>query len=53
METITTAITTAVTSLSTQIQSAIGANLPAMLGVAAIFIVISASWKLVKMFSKG
>lgn len=53
METITTAITTAVTSLSTQIQSAVGANLPALLGIAAIFIVINVSWKLVKKFSKG
>ncbi len=53
METITTALTTAITSLSTQIQSAIGANLPALLGVAAVFIVISATWALVKKFTKA
>lgn len=53
METITTALTTAITSLSTSIQSAIGANLPAMLSVAAIFIVISATWGLVKKFTKA
>lgn len=50
METITTALGTAITSLSTNIQSAIGANLPAMLGVAAIFIVITSVWGLVKKF---
>lgn len=52
METISTAMSTAITSLSTNIQTAIGANLPAMLSVAAIFIVISATWKLVKKFAK-
>ena len=52
METITTAIGTAITSLSTNIQSVIGANLPAMLSVAAIFIVIPAVWNLVKRFAR-
>lgn len=50
METITTALGTAITTLSTNIQAAIGANLPAMLGVAAIFIVITSVWGLVKKF---
>lgn len=53
METITTAIGTAVTSLSGDIQGAIGDNLPALLGIGAIFIVIGAVWKLVKKFSRG
>lgn len=53
METITTAIGTAVTQLSTSIQGAIGTNLPAILGVACIFIVITATWKLVKRFTSG
>ena len=48
METITTAIGTAITSLSTNIQTMIGTNLPALLGVAAIFIAIPAVWGLVK-----
>ena len=52
METITTALGTAITSLSTNIQTAVGANLPAMLSVAAIFIVITAGWRLVKRFAK-
>ena len=52
METITTAFGTAITSLSTNIQTAVGANLPAMLSVAAIFIVITAVWRLVKRFAK-
>lgn len=52
METITTALGTAITSLSTNIQAAVGANLPAMLSVAAIFIVITATWRLVKRFAK-
>lgn len=52
METITTALGTAITSLSTNIQTAVGANLPAMLSVAAIFIVIGAVWSLVKRFVK-
>lgn len=52
METITTAIGTAITSLSTNIQSVIGTNLPALLGVAAIFIVIPAVWGLVKRFTR-
>lgn len=52
MEKITQAIGTAVTSLSTNIQDVIGTNLPAMLSVAAIFIVIPACWKLVKRFAK-
>lgn len=52
METITTALGTAITSLSTQIQTAIGANLPAMLSIAAIFIVIGSVWKLVKRFAR-
>ncbi|GEM_PF-2635518 len=51
METITTAMGTAITTLSTNIQSMIGTNLPAMLGLAAIFIAIPAVWKLVKRFS--
>lgn len=51
METITAAIGTAVTNLSQNLQSVIGTNLPAMLGVAAIFIVIPAVWKLVKKFT--
>ena len=53
METITTALGTAVTSLGTNLQSAIGANLPAILSVAAIFIVITATWRLVKRFTQG
>lgn len=52
METITTAIGTAIGTLSTNIQTVIGTNLPAMLGVAAIFIVIPAVWHLVKRFTK-
>lgn len=52
METITTAIGTAINTLSTNIQSVIGTNLPAMLGIAAIFIAIPAVWHLVKRFSK-
>ena len=50
METITTAIGT--TSLSTNIQTMIGTNLPALLGVAAIFIAIPAVWGLVKRFCR-
>lgn len=53
METITTAIGSAVTQLSTNIQSVVGANLPTILGVAAIFIAITATWKLVKRFTNG
>ena len=52
METITTAIGTAITSLSTNIQTMIGTNLPALLGVAAIFISIRAVWGLVKRFCR-
>lgn len=52
METISTALTTAITGLSTNIQSIIGSNLPAMLGVAAIFIAIPAVWNLVKRFAR-
>lgn len=56
METITTAIGTAIgtaiTSLSTNIQTMIGTNLPALLGVAAIFIAIPAVWGLVKRFCR-
>lgn len=52
METITTAIGTAISSLSTNIQSMIGTNLPAMLGVAAIFIAIPAIWGLVRRFCR-
>lgn len=52
METITTAIGTAITSVTGDIASAIGTNLPAILGVGAIFIVIPAVWKLVKRFAK-
>lgn len=48
METISTALTTAITGLSTNIQTAVGANLPAVLGVAAIFIVIGSVWGLVR-----
>lgn len=51
METITTALTTAITGLGTNLQTVIGANLPAILSVAAIFIVIPAVWKLVKRFT--
>ncbi len=53
METITTAIGTAITTLGTNIQSVIGTNLPAILTVAAIFIVIPACWNLVKRFTRG
>ena len=49
---ITTAIGTAITSLSTNIQTMIGTNLPALLGVAAIFIAIPAVWGLVKRFCR-
>lgn len=52
METITTAIGTAITSLSTNIQTMIGTNLPALLGVAGIFIAIPAVWGLVKRFCR-
>lgn len=52
METITTAIGTAITSLSTNIQTMIGANLPAMLGVGAIFIAIPAVWGLMRRFAR-
>ncbi len=52
METITTAMSTAITGLSTNLQTAIGANLPAILGVAAIFIVVPAVWGFVKRFSR-
>ncbi len=53
METITTALTTAITSLGTSLQSVIGANLPAILAVAAIFIAIPAVWNLVKRMTRG
>lgn len=52
METITTAMTTAITSLGTSLQGAIGANLPAVLSVAAIFIVVPAVWGFVKRFTR-
>lgn len=52
METITTAMSTAITGLSSNLQSAIGANLSAILGVAAIFIVVPAVWGFVKRFSR-
>ncbi len=52
METITTAMTTAITSLGTSLQGAIGANLPAILSVAAIFIVVPAVWGFVKRFTR-
>lgn len=52
METITTAMTTAITGLGTSLQSVIGANLPAILGVAAIFIVVPAVWGFVKRFTR-
>lgn len=52
METISTALGTAISSLSTNIQSIIGTNLPAMLGVAAIFIAIPAVWALVRRFTR-
>lgn len=52
METITTALGTAISTLTEQITSSIGANLPAILGVGAIFIVIPAVWRLVKKFAK-
>ena len=51
METISTALTTAITSLGTNLQSVIGSNLPAILAVAAIFIVVPAVWKFVKKFT--
>ncbi len=53
METITTAIGTAVTQLSTSIQTVIGANLPTILGIAAIFIAITATWTLVNSSTTG
>ena len=52
METITTAIGTAITSLSTNIQTMNGTKLPALLGVAAIFIAIPAVWGLVMRFCR-
>lgn len=52
METITTAMGTAISTLSTNIQSMIGTNLPALLGVAAIFIAIPAVWGLVRRFTR-
>ena len=52
METIPPAIGAAITSLSTNIQTMIGTNLPALLGVAAIFIAIPAVWGLVKRFCR-
>ena len=51
-ENITTAMTTAITGLGTSLQSAIGANLPAILSVAAIFIVVPAVWGFVKRFTR-
>lgn len=53
METISTALGTAISGLGTNIQSIIGTNLPAMLGVAAVFIAIPAVWNLVKRFTRG
>ncbi|MED9828138.1 MAG: hypothetical protein UFX72_07660 [Adlercreutzia sp.] len=50
METMET-ITTAITGLGTSLQSAIGANLPAILSVAAIFIVVPAVWSFVRRFT--
>lgn len=52
MQTITTAMQTAITSLGTSLQTAIGDNLPAILGVAGIFIVVPAVWGFVKRFSR-
>lgn len=52
METISTALTTAITSLGTNLQSIIGSNLPAILGVAAIFIAVPAVWGFVKRFTR-
>ena len=52
MEVITSSIGTAITSLSTSLQGMIGTNLPAILGVAAIFIAIPAVWNLVKRFCR-
>ena len=52
METITTAIGTAITSLTSNITTMIGSNLPALLGVGAIFIAIPAVWSLVKRFAR-
>lgn len=53
METISTAMTTAITGLGTNLQTVIGSNLPAILGVAAIFIVVPAVWGFVKRFTRG
>lgn len=52
MEAITTAIGTAVTSVTSTVTGAIGDNLPAIMGLGAIFIVIPAVWRLVKKFAK-
>ena len=52
METISTAMSTAISSLGTSLQTAIGDNLPAILGVTAIFIVVPAVWGFVKRFSR-
>ncbi|MCI8468632.1 MAG: hypothetical protein HFJ75_03945 [Eggerthellaceae bacterium] len=51
--TIKTAMGTAISNLSTSIQDMVGANLPALLGVAAIFISITAVWGLVRKFTRG
>ena len=52
MEAISTAMSTAITGLSTNLQTMIGANLPAILGVAAIFIAVPAVWGFVKKVSR-
>lgn len=51
MATITTALGTAISSVADSIASAIGTNLPVILGVAAIFIVVPAVWNLIRRFT--
>lgn len=52
MDTISSGISTAITGVTGDIASAVADNLPAVLGVGAIFILIPAVWKLVKRFAK-
>lgn len=52
MTTVTTALGTSISGVASSIGTAVGDNLPVILGVAAIFIVIPAVWKLAKRFTK-
>ncbi len=52
MTTVTGALGSSISDVAANIGTAIGANLPVILGVASIFIVIPAVWKLAKRFTK-